>query len=284
MQSRNRALVYVFSDARKPRVRLRRPNLVRYLAHLVGEVWRYIVYNILDMLPWDPAELDAAFAATVRSTSLGKLVRDDVLGMILRGEIKPGERINEPDVAGRLGVSRVPVREALRELESSGLVEARKHSGVFVRQLDAEEVRGLYELRALLDGFAGRRAAQLPQPQRDRLADALDASVARMETASEASDVGAYYSENLRFHWLMVEAAGNASLTATYRNIVQKLHLSRLTNLSHGMGMHASVADHRAIAAAQRAGDAQRCEQLVALHVERAHQRLAAKETRPQGV
>ena len=231
------------------------------------------------MLPWNPArEPDQALAATVRATSLGKLVRDDVLGMILRGEIKAGERINEPDVAQRLGVSRVPVREALRELESSGLVEARKHSGVFVRKLSADEVRGLYELRALLDGFAGRRAAELPAPQREHLSNQLDASVSRMEDAAGATNVSAYYSENLRFHWLMVEAAGNAALTETYRNIVQKLHLSRLTNLSHGLGMHASVADHREIAAALRAGDAARCERLLAQHVERAHQRLAAHD------
>jgi DNA-binding GntR family transcriptional regulator len=231
------------------------------------------------MLPWDsPAEPAHSLAASVRATSLGKLVRDDVLGMILRGEIKAGERINEPDVASRLGVSRVPVREALRELESSGLVEARKHSGVFVRKLGAEEVRGLYELRALLDGFAGRRAAQLPEAGRSALAEQLDASVARMEEAARASNVSAYYSENLRFHWMMAEAAANGALMETYRNIVQKLHLSRLTNLSHGMGMLASVADHRDIAAAIRAGDPARSEQLVAAHVEQAHRRLAAKE------
>jgi len=236
------------------------------------------------MLPWDPpTEPDQAFAAQVRATSLGKLVRDDVLGMILRGEIKAGERINEPDVASRLGVSRVPVREALRELESSGLVEARKHSGVFVRKLSAEEVRGLYEMRALLDGFAGRRSAQLPPADREPLAEALDSSVSRMEQAARSRNVSAYYSENLRFHWIMVEATRNGALAATYRNIVQKLHLSRLTNLSHGMGMAASVADHREIAAAVRAGDAARCEQLVADHVDRAHQRLAAAQEIQQG-
>ena len=243
-----------------------------------------IVYNISDMLPWDPApEPDTALAATVRSTSLGKLVRDDVLGMILRGEIKAGERINEPDVASRLGVSRVPVREALRELESSGLVEARKHSGVFVRKLGAQEVQDLYELRALLDGFAGRRAAQLPQAARELLADALDASVGRMQDAAQSENVSAYYSENLRFHWLMVEAAGNAALTETYRNVIQKLHLSRLTNLSHGLGMQASVTDHGEIAAALRAGDARRSEQLLADHVQRAHERLVTHKDSKQG-
>jgi DNA-binding GntR family transcriptional regulator len=235
------------------------------------------VYNISDMLPWETsAEPDHALAATVRATSLGKLVRDDVLGMILRGEIQPGQRINEPDVAARLGVSRVPVREALRELESSGLVEARKHSGVFVRKLGVDEIRNLYEMRALLDGFAGRRAASLPAGQRQRLAQALDASVSRMQDAAQAEQVSAYYSENLRFHWMLVEAAGNPALAETYRNIIQKLHLSRLTNLSHGLGMQASVADHREIAAALRAGDAGRCERLLADHVERAHERLAS--------
>ena len=257
------------------------------MAGLAGKLLpKVIVYNISDMLPWNTLATEPegqALAATVRATSLGKLVRDDVLGMILRGEIKAGERINEPDVAARLGVSRVPVREALRELESSGLVESRKHSGVFVRQLGAEEVRDLYELRALLDGFAGRRAAELPAAQRTQLSEALDASVSRMEDAARAINVSAYYSENLRFHWLMVEAAGNVALADTYRNMVQKLHLSRLTNLSHGLGMLASVADHREIAAALRAGDAARTQQMLEGHVQRAHQRLAAKENTPQG-
>ncbi|AEG91144.1 transcriptional regulator, GntR family-like protein [Ramlibacter tataouinensis TTB310] len=225
---------------------------------------------------------DRAMADAVRRTSLGRLVRDDVLGMILRGEIRAGERINEPDVAQRLGVSRVPVREALRELQSSGLVEARKHAGVFVRRLDAAEVRGLYELRALLDGFAGRRAAQLPAPARTALAARLDASIDAMQAAADRGSVPDYYSENLRFHWLMVEATGNAALSESYRHVVQKLHLSRLTNLSQDLGMPASIAEHRRIAAAQRAGDAALCERLLAGHVRDAHRRLAGDPPNPQ--
>jgi DNA-binding GntR family transcriptional regulator len=144
-----------------------------------------------------------------------------------------------------------------------------------VRRLGAEEVRGLYELRGVLDGFAGRRAAQLAEPDRARVADALDASIARMEDAAGQHNVSAYYPENLRFHWLMVEAAGNAALADTYRNIVQKLHLYRLTSLSQDTGMLASIAGHKEIAAALRAGDAPGCERLLAAHVQQAHQRLA---------
>src|SRR5688572_7345594 len=96
-------------------------------------------------LPW-LTESPAGHLHTVRDISLSKLVRDDMLALILKGVLVPGQRINEPDVASRLQVSRVPVREALRELESSGLVISRKHAGVFVRQLDATEVRDLYQM------------------------------------------------------------------------------------------------------------------------------------------
>lgn len=225
------------------------------------------------MLPW-LTESSADRFNDVRDTSLAKLVRDDMLALILKGVLTPGQRINEPDVAARLGVSRVPVREALRELESSGLVVARKHSGVFVRQLDAPEIRDLYEMRGLLDGFAGRQAAQLPAPQKAALLAVLDDSVEAMKDAASRHEVQRYYGENLRFHWAIVEAAGNRSLTETYRSIVQKLHLSRLKNLSHDVGMQASIAEHVEIVQAVRDGDPQRCETLMAHHVGDAYERL----------
>ena len=228
------------------------------------------------MLPW-LAELSADHLSTVRDAPLAKLVRDDVLAMILRGELRPGQRINEPDVANRLGVSRVPVREALRELESTGLVAARKHAGVFVREPTGEEVCELYEMRGLLDGFAGRRAARLEAPARLALADRLDASIDAMNAAFAVHDVQRYYRENLNFHWAIVEAAGNHALAATYRTVVQKLHLSRLKNLSQDMGMRASIAEHTRIARALRKGDIARCEDLMARHVSDAYDRLQSR-------
>ena len=225
------------------------------------------------MLPW-LAEAAPSNLSAVRDIPLAKLVRDDMLAMILRGEIVPGQRINEPDIAARLGISRVPVREALRELESTGLVVARKHAGVFVREPDAQEVRDLYEMRGLLDSFAGRRAARLPDAARTALADRLDASIAAMNEAAAAHDVQRYYGENLSFHWAIVEAAGNQALIDTYRGMVQKLHLSRLKNLSHDTGMRVSIAEHVAIASALREGDEARSEKLMARHVGDAFTRL----------
>lgn len=225
------------------------------------------------LLPW-LTESSADRFNDVRDTSLAKLVRDDMLALILKGVLTPGQRINEPDVASRLQVSRVPVREALRELESSGLVISRKHSGVFVRQLDATEIQDLYQMRGLLDGFAGRRVAQLPMEQRETLLVLLDTSVNVMQQAATQQDVQRYYAENLRFHWAMVEAVGNRQLSDSYRGIVQKLHLSRLKNLSQDVGMQVSIAEHEEIVQALRRADAVRCEALMAHHVGDAYERL----------
>lgn len=226
------------------------------------------------MLPWLQTSTPSDTISVMRDTSLAKLVRDDVMARILRGELTPGQRINEPDVSSRLQVSRVPVREALRELESSGLVVSRKHAGVFVRQLTAREVADLYEMRAVLDSFAGAKAAGLPEAPRARLSAQLQHSIDRMNRHAEARDVQSYYGENLQFHWHIVEAADNHHLTETYRDIVQKLHLMRLHNLSQDYGMRTSIAEHVEIAAALAAGDVAATQALLGHHVNDAYRRL----------
>ncbi|HTP70718.1 MAG TPA: GntR family transcriptional regulator [Burkholderiaceae bacterium] len=229
------------------------------------------------MLPWLPLS-SADLLADIRDTSLASLVRDDVLRAIARGELAPGQRINEPDVAARLGVSRVPVREALRELTSSGLVAARKHAGVFVRVLSPKEVADLYDLRSVLDGHAGARVAALPERRRRALLKSLSERQAQMKAGAQRHDVQAYYGANLAFHWSIVEAAGNDALSHSYRAIVQQLHLSRLKNLSRDIGMRASMLEHKRIIAAIASGDPARARTLLAEHVTASHDRLLAAE------
>lgn len=236
----------------------------------------------MSTLPW-LAELPQNRISDVRDTSLAKLVRDDTLALILKGVLVPGQRINEPDVASRLRVSRVPVREALRELESLGLVVSRKHSGVFVRQLDEIEIRDLYQLRGLLDGFAGRCVAQLPPQQRNDLTLLLTAVTSAMLQAYSQQDVQTYYAENLRFHWAIVQAAGNQQLLETYRGIVQKLHLARLKNLSQSVAMQVSISEHVEIVDALRMADVKQCEALMAKHVSDAYQRLVGSRNSETG-
>ena len=223
--------------------------------------------------PWF-SDVPADHLSAVRDLSLSKLVRDHLQAMILRGDLIAGQRINEPDVAAELGISRVPVREALRELESTGLVVSRKHAGVFVRQPDGAEITDLYAMRGLFDGFAGRCVASQVKAARVPVADELDASIKLMKAAAAKHEVQRYYSENLRFHWMIVEAAKNRVLTSSYRDVVQKLHVSRLKNLSQDLGMRVSIEEHVEIAGAIRRGNAVRSEALSAGHVSSAYARL----------
>src|SRR3546814_9642051 len=90
-------------------------------------------------MDWLFNEVGESDFAEIKNTSLGKLVRDQLLSQILAGVFVPGQALRESDLVDQLKVSRVPVREALRELESSGLVGSRKHSGVYVRELSRSE-------------------------------------------------------------------------------------------------------------------------------------------------
>jgi len=223
-------------------------------------------------LPWIGSENADDLLTQIRDVPLARVICDNVLASILRGDLVPGDRITEPAIAAKLGVSRVPVREALRDLESMGLVESRKHSGVFVRQVSEKETADLYELRAMFDVHAGRAAASSVDPV---LIARLEARLATMDGAVERKDVIRYYEANLHFHWDIISACGNQPLCDIYRGIVQKLHLARLKNLSSDTGMLGSLREHHTVVDAIRAGDPQRCAKLMENHVRSAGERLA---------
>jgi DNA-binding GntR family transcriptional regulator len=214
----------------------------------------------------------------IRDVSMGELIKQEVLAAILRGELKPGDRINEPDVAVRLGVSRVPVREALKALESTGLVISKKHSGVFVRSIEEREITELYQLRASMDALAGRllvqRLAQMPKAKQGiALLAELDYSIRNMEQMHGQP----YYHENLKFHWLIVEGAANKSAADIYQQIVQKLHVARLGNLASEQSRLESIKEHKRILKAIRAGDELQVSQVMQDHVQLARARSLGK-------
>ena len=154
------------------------------------------------------------------------------------------EQLDLVAIAERLGVSRGPVREAFRALEESGLVRLEKNRGVFVRQIPVEEADEIYELRAVLDEFVGRRLAQTAAPEHLR---ELRGHVERMEKAAAKGDVEAYLAANVSFHDRMVELAGNAKLLVTYRRLVNELLLFRHATLAQGGALSVSTREHRDI-------------------------------------
>src|SRR6476661_4204518 len=120
--------------------------------------------------------------AFLKSRSLGVLIEPEIERMIMSGEIKPGDRINENALAVRFGTSRGPIREALRSMEAGGLVELVPNRGVFVRSLDLATACAIYEVRAALFGMAGRCAAERAG---DEQVSELRALVAEMDRAVE---------------------------------------------------------------------------------------------------
>ena len=189
--------------------------------------------------------------AQLQSHSLANLVQAEIERMILDGALAPGAKLTEATLAEQIGVSRGPVREAFRMLEEAGLVRTEKNRGVFVRHVPIEEALEIFEVRAVMDLYVGRKLAKGLSATQIRvlrqLADAMDQAV----KGDNAND---YHRFNLQFHDRLLELAGNAKLTATYRKLVNELSLFRRQNLTQE-SMAVYSREHRQIVRAIAAGD-----------------------------
>ena len=222
-----------------------------------------------------PRPRGAEKIALVQSSSLPTLVQQEIERMIVDGEFPAGSKLNEAAVAAMLGVSRGPVREAFRALEMSGLVRLEKNRGVFVRRVPVEEADEIYELRAVLDEFVGRRLAQVATPETVR---ELRARIERMEKAAARSDVDAYYRANVEFHDRLVELAGNSKLLSTYRRLVNELLLFRHATLARSGTLAVSCREHREIVERIAAGQSAAAGRALHDHVMASRERMHAAE------
>lgn len=210
------------------------------------------------------------------NSSLSEILGQELERLILSGELQPGERLNEIQLANRFGTSRGPIREASRVLASRGLVEIVPNRGVFVRQISLEEVSEIYELRAAVFGLVGRKLAQHPS---QALIAELRTQLDEMDRAE--TDLAAYYPLNLGFHAKLVHASGNAILVEEYQKLVGKLYLCRVRGLTHSGSMHASNAEHRAMVDAIEAGEPLRAQEAFFQHVEHARLRFLSARDNP---
>ena len=210
----------------------------------------------------------------LRSHSLTTLVQRELERRIIAGELHPGDKLNEEDIAGQLSVSRGPVREAFRALESAGLVRMEKNRGVFVRQVSIQEADEIYEVRAGLDELIGRLLASRIQPsQLTELRELLK----KMQQAARAKDVEAYYPLNVAFHDRLAELTGNGTLLSAYRRLVNELHLYRRETLARGAdSFPISTREHAEIVEALAKGDSDRAGKLLYEHAMESRDRLHA--------
>lgn len=189
-------------------------------------------------------------ARTVQT--LATSVQREIERRIMTGELTAGERLSEVALAQSLGVSRGPVREAMRSLAAAGLVELNANRSVVVRRLGIDDALDLYDLRGVIFGLACEHAAERANKgDLERLATILD----DCEQAAEAGDNEAYYRLNLAFHEALLETSRSQRLQAIYAGAVKETHLFRRRGLAIAHNMTASCVEHRAILDALSARD-----------------------------
>lgn len=180
--------------------------------------------------------------------------------MILNARFEPGARINVEQLAREMGVSRTPVWEAIRRLEHEGLVTNLPNRGVFMSQLDPQQARDLYAVREVLEGMAGRLAA-------NHVADAtikkMEKSLSKQESVVERADVVAYSRLDFEFHALIYEASGNAYLREQLETLKAKMRPLGIHFENH---LSVFLADHERILEALRARDPARAEVAMKQH------------------
>lgn len=197
--------------------------------------------------------METGTLSLLRSKSLPAAVKDEIANLILSGKLVAGQKLTEYELAERLGVSRGPVREALLGLEEAGLIRLAKNRGMYVREISSTEAGDLYEVRAGLEGWAGRILA--PKITEEQLAE-LRRMVAAMSDSIANNDLNAYFPQNIRFHEVIVEMTGNEKLVMLYRRLINEMHLIRRHELA-ASGMRRSVGEHAGIvdALATRSGE-----------------------------
>lgn len=208
--------------------------------------------------------------------SVSQQISDYLRAAIVQGKIKPNERLIEESLAQELGVSRTPVREALRRLEAEGLIEFIAQKGARVRPVSVGELTELYELRGLLEGHAARRAAKSITPQElaalkkntDEFLDILDHADTRGQQIQRLIEL------NNEFHTRIVQLSGNRHLIRIAKSLLESNALYGVYYYYDEDKSRASYQDHVTIMDALEQRQAARAEKLMQTHLAQAQERI----------
>ncbi|WP_461017198.1 GntR family transcriptional regulator [Streptomyces daliensis] len=179
---------------------------------------------------------------------------------ILNGQFTPGTPLVESELAGRFQVSKTPVREALKALEGSGLVDIRPYTGTTVRALTQEDALALYDMRLLLEPEAVRRGVAAG-------GDFAEAAQA-LEEAARAEDASSRSTANRDFHRGLYAGCGNPLLVRTLDGLRDQTALVSASSWARMPSWDEEAREHAAILDQVRAGDAEKAAALVRRHIE----------------
>ena len=198
---------------------------------------------------------------------LRELVFEALREAILNGQLEPGERLMEIQLAEELGVSRTPVREAIRKLEREGLVLMVPRKGAYVASLSMKDVVEVFEIRGALEGLAAALAAErITNEELENLERQYVKSVEQMEKA----DVKGMVEVDTGFHQLLYQASRNERLAQIINNLREQSQVFRQTSLSYPGRMKVALKEHRKIVDAIWARDPETARRLAQEHIENA--------------
>jgi len=216
---------------------------------------------------------------TLETRTLWQRVYDHLRSAILSNRLPPGSELNEVALAATLGVSRGPLREAIRQLAAEGLVTERPRHSAIVSALSREEFVHAYQVREALEMLAVRLAV-------DRIEDLEIAHLREladeMEQAAERNDPAAFFDANARFHAVLVQSSGNQKLAEMHQQLAGQMGRYQMPSLAIRGSLHRSVAEHRAIIRAITARNAERATHLISEHIRVPQRSLEAEpQTEP---
>ena len=199
--------------------------------------------------------------------------------MLVEGRIAPGAKLIERELCELLGVSRTPLREAIKLLAAEGLVDLLPHRGAVAVRLTDSDVEQSFEVLAELEGLSGELAAR-------RISDAELAEIRalhfEMLACHARSDLSGYYRLNARIHEAINRAAHNPVLTQAYRSINARVQALRFRTNQDSVKWQLAVQEHEAIVQALAARDAERLRRLLNEHLR--HKRDAVLQSMRSGV
>ncbi|MFZ3562094.1 GntR family transcriptional regulator [Streptomyces sp. BH055] len=185
-----------------------------------------------------------------RST-LRERVLQALRSAITAGAYRPGDHLGEVELAGRLGVSRGTVREALRHLQQEGLVRAGVRGMLRVNSLSAEEIRGMFRVRAALEGLAATEV--IARPDRADAVAALRAAASELDAAGD--DFAARVEADLGFHVRLCQVSGNSMLVESWRHLEGRIRVTIMSRDQDEAPAMMTRDRHAAIIDAIEAGD-----------------------------
>jgi len=192
-------------------------------------------------------------------STLRERISDKLRDAIISGEIAPGTRLQEVEIAEQYKTSRTPVREAFRQLESEGFLLIRPRRGAVVSSITARDIREFYEVKSVLESFAAKRAvARISDEDIERMAE-LNQQMKELYQSSKISKMVPVHNE---FHEVFVKAAGNERLASLISSLVRQFQRFRIA-LSHTEAIEESIRVHEQIIEAFRERNEDKVSELV---------------------